>query len=83
MVRSAKHSHYEVKLFLLIVSSEQGGSEKKLAHQTPEAPHINSTAILGAQNDFRCPVEPGLDIEEVGLVGEHARAEVDEFDAHF
>lgn len=34
-----------------------------------------------AQDDLRCPVIPGLDIVVVGLVGVHAGAKIDQFDA--
>lgn len=38
--------------------------------------------ILGSQNDFRRPIKPGLNIEEVGLVYEHTGSKINNLDAY-
>jgi hypothetical protein len=38
--------------------------------------------VFSAEDDLGCAVEPRLDIQKIGLVDEHARAEVDYLDAH-
>ena len=82
MVGGTQHPHYQVDLFLFVVAGKQGSPDVEFGDEAGEAPHVDGRAVLGPEDDLWSPVKAGLDVEEVGLVGEHAGAEVDQFNAH-
>ena len=82
MVGGTQHPHDQVDLFLFVVAREEGSPNVQFGDEAGKAPHIDRRAVLCPEDDLRGAIEAGLDVEKMGLVGEHAGAEVDQLNAH-
>lgn len=83
MARCSQRLDDQTQLFLLIVSSKEGIAETQLCDQTAETPHIDGSAVLCSQDYLGSAIKAGLNVSVVGLMQEHACAEVNELDSHF
>ena len=70
-------------MILLVFSWEEWLADVELVKDASERPHVDGCSVRDAKNDFRCSVEPTLDVCVDLLVLETTRSEVNDFDARF
>ena len=64
----AEYLHNQGELLIFTFAWEDWNTSVELYEYAAEAPHINSSGVWNAKNDFGCPVEPGLDVSVNALI---------------
>ena len=77
--RDAYHFHDKTELIYFVFTWENWVTHCEFRHNTAKTPHINTWSVRNAKNDFRCTIEPTLNICIHSFILEARRPKVNNF----